>query len=312
MVSVIIPNYNHAPYLKQRIDSVFNQTYQDFELILLDDCSTDGSSQILQEYENHPKVSALKFNKENSGSPFKQWSKGIEIAKGEYIWIAESDDTCGTLFLERLISKICENKNIVLAYGKSIKIYESGEIIEDYKYKDFIDGDRWNHEFFNDGVKEIKSYLYKRNTIPNASAVIFRRDIAQRVINYISDYKMIGDWKFYIHLLEKGTIIYDPNAINYFRYTKQASRNHNTPGKIYNRYTEQLKLNKYLNRRSYISKKDLNSINKNCIYRITQLDYNIDIISLLGIIPVYLFFYYLFHRFHYKSVLLLNPLLKNN
>jgi len=46
-VSVIVPNYNHAPYLKQRIDSILAQSYQDFELILLDDCSTDNSREML-------------------------------------------------------------------------------------------------------------------------------------------------------------------------------------------------------------------------------------------------------------------------
>ena len=53
-VSVIVPNYNHAPYLKQRIDSILGQTYQDFELILLDDCSTDGSREVLEQYRSDP------------------------------------------------------------------------------------------------------------------------------------------------------------------------------------------------------------------------------------------------------------------
>ena len=49
-VSVIIPNYNHAPYLKERIDSVLNQTYQDFEVIILDDCSPDNSVEVIEQY----------------------------------------------------------------------------------------------------------------------------------------------------------------------------------------------------------------------------------------------------------------------
>ena len=55
-VSVIIPNYNHAKYLKQRIDSVLNQTYQDFDVIILDDSSTDESKTIIEQYRDHPKV----------------------------------------------------------------------------------------------------------------------------------------------------------------------------------------------------------------------------------------------------------------
>ena len=80
-VSVIVPNYNHAPYLKRRIDSILNQTYQDFELILLDDCSTDNSAEVLNEYASNPKVSHVVINEINSGSTFKQWDKGFALAK---------------------------------------------------------------------------------------------------------------------------------------------------------------------------------------------------------------------------------------
>ena len=66
-VSVIVPNYCHAPYLEQRIESILQQTFQDFELILLDDCSTDGSREILERYRNHPKVSGIFYNERNSG-----------------------------------------------------------------------------------------------------------------------------------------------------------------------------------------------------------------------------------------------------
>src|SRR6202030_4301096 len=75
-VSVIVPNYNHAPYLRRRIESILQQTYQDFELILLDDSSTDHSREILQSYAEKPGVK-IAFNTMNSGSVFKQWNKGI-------------------------------------------------------------------------------------------------------------------------------------------------------------------------------------------------------------------------------------------
>src|SRR6187431_17527 len=93
-VSVIIPNYNHADFLMQRIVSILNQTYQDFELIILDDCSSDKSREIIEHYRTHPKVSHIVYNAENSGSTFKQWKLGLDYAKGDWIWIAESDDYC--------------------------------------------------------------------------------------------------------------------------------------------------------------------------------------------------------------------------
>lgn len=75
MVSIIVPNYNHIEFLGERLNSIFNQTYQEFEVILLDDFSSDGSDKILQSYADHPKVSHLILNNENLGSLFKRWKR---------------------------------------------------------------------------------------------------------------------------------------------------------------------------------------------------------------------------------------------
>jgi glycosyltransferase involved in cell wall biosynthesis len=88
-VSVVVPNYNHARFLRKRVDSILGQTFQDFELILLDDCSTDDSRSVLSKYADDPRV-RIEFNEVNSGSTFKQWNKGVWLAHGEYVWIAES------------------------------------------------------------------------------------------------------------------------------------------------------------------------------------------------------------------------------
>ena len=119
LVSVIIPNYNHAAFLKQRIESVLNQTFQDFELIILDDCSTDNSKEIIEEYRSNPKVKSIVYSKMNSGSPFEQWRKGIVLAKGEYVWIAESDDWASLDFLHELISNLSKKKNVGICFCDS-------------------------------------------------------------------------------------------------------------------------------------------------------------------------------------------------
>lgn len=90
--SVIMPNYNHALFIKQRIESVPNQSYQDFELIILDDCSSDNSREIIAQYRQNPKVIRIIYNQHKSGCVFKQWINGVVKAKGEFIWIVESDD----------------------------------------------------------------------------------------------------------------------------------------------------------------------------------------------------------------------------
>lgn len=97
-VSIIIPNYNYARFLQQRIESVLAQTYTDYEIILLDDASTDDSVSILNHYKTNSRVAHLEINSVNTGSPFIQWQKGISLSRGKYIWIAESDDVADSSF----------------------------------------------------------------------------------------------------------------------------------------------------------------------------------------------------------------------
>ena len=125
LISIIVPNYNHELFLRKRLESVYNQSYEHIEVILLDDASTDKSVEILKTYENHPKTAHLIVNNQNSGSPFKQWQKGIELANGELIWIAESDDYAEPNFLELVSKPLVENKEIGLAYCQSIIVDEN-------------------------------------------------------------------------------------------------------------------------------------------------------------------------------------------
>lgn len=217
-VSVIIPNYNHAAYLQQRIESVLNQTYQDFEVIILDDCSTDDSKVIIEQYRNHPKVEQIIYSEQNSGSTFLQWKTGISLSSGKFIWMAESDDYCETDFLEILVTLIKQDATISIAYCKSIRVNEKDEYVDDlsFWYED-LNALRWKIGFLNNGRHEISNYLAFKNTIPNASAVIFRKDLAMQVGNEIQKYRLSGDWLFWIQLLQKGNILYSTNTVNYFR-----------------------------------------------------------------------------------------------
>src|SRR5215472_5279718 len=122
-VSVVVPNYNHARFLRQRLGSIVEQTYQDFELILLDDCSTDDSRTILEEYMHDARV-RLEFNQTNSGNAFKQWNRGMTLAQGEYVWVAESDDYADPQLLERLVTVLDANPAVMLAYCRSWRVNE--------------------------------------------------------------------------------------------------------------------------------------------------------------------------------------------
>src|SRR5712692_7414539 len=166
-VSVIIPSYNHARFLRQRIESVLRQTYQDFEVILLDDCSTDDSRSILSEYAGDPRV-RMEFNEVNSGSTFKQWNKGVRLARGEYVWIAESDDYADERLVERLVRVLDADPEVTLAYCRSWNIGSNDQHLGPDSYLNRLDANHWTSDFVVDGLEECRRVFIHENPVPNA------------------------------------------------------------------------------------------------------------------------------------------------
>ena len=218
-VSVIVPCYNHAPYLKQRIESILNQTYQNFELILLDDVSPDESAEILLSYKDHPKVSHCIINEKNSGSTFHQWNKGMALAQGELIWIAESDDVADLSFLEILVEPFQHNPNLVLAYSQSHRMDSQGKITGSWKsHTSDLDPKKFDESFTMLGLDYITQFLVVKNTIPNASAVLFKKHTYQQVGGANPHLKLIGDWEIWSKIVAQGDIFFSAKKLNYFRY----------------------------------------------------------------------------------------------
>jgi glycosyltransferase involved in cell wall biosynthesis len=225
-VSVIVPNYNHAAYLRQRLDSIINQKFHDFEVIVLDDASTDRSREIIQTYAHHPRF-RLSFNQTRSGSAFKQWKKGLEEARGEYIWFAESDDYASPHFLSKLLPILENHESIGIVYCQSYLVDPENRILGDaFQWTDDLDPCRWRSDFVNDGKVEIKSYLSKKNTIPNASAVLIRAS-ALKSIDYLDDsYGLCGDWLLWIKLLLRSNVGYVAEKLNYWRQQSSNARSY--------------------------------------------------------------------------------------
>ena len=211
LVSVIIPNYNHARFLDERIQSVLHQTYQNFELIILDDKSTDDSVEVMNQYKDDPHVSQIVVNEVNSGSSFRQWHKGFELAKGDIVWIAESDDSCDATLLETLVKGYVEH-HAVLAFCKSLK-YD-------------VDGgkDYYGHQVglkrsgSMEGKTFISHYMVERNIVANASSAIFDRKVAMSVDRQYMFMRGEGDWLFWIELMEHGRVFFCSDYLNYFRF----------------------------------------------------------------------------------------------
>jgi glycosyltransferase involved in cell wall biosynthesis len=226
LVSVIVPNYNHAPYLRKRLDSILEQSFQDYELILLDDCSSDGSVEILNEYAKKRVNTQLVINKTNSGSPFFQWKKGVELAKGEFIWIAESDDFALPNLLEKNVEMLQKHSNTVLAFCQSIFVNEQDEELYSFgeNYRFVYQTNRWDSDFVANGVEECRSYMIRHNTVPNASATLMRKQAFIESGGPPLDWKLNGDWLFYCKLLQLGDLAFSAAPLNRFRKHAQTQR----------------------------------------------------------------------------------------
>jgi glycosyltransferase involved in cell wall biosynthesis len=208
LVSVIVPNYNHAIYLQQRLDSIFNQTFQDYEVILLDDCSTDNSHEIIERYRNHSQVSKVIYNKVNAGTSYKQWYKGIEFASGELIWIAESDDWCDVSFLESTINYFNDPK-VALVFVKTQFVSS---------IKDAVKGS-FSGEFVKySGIDFIRDKMLSGNKIPNASMAVFRKKSFEKVKDLgFRNMKLAGDWLLWIQIIYGNDIIFVSDKLSYCR-----------------------------------------------------------------------------------------------
>ena len=219
--SVIIPNYNHAEFLKERIDSVLSQTHSPAEVIILDDCSTDNSREIIETYRNNPAISHILYNPKNSESPFRQWKKGIQLAVGDWIWVAESDDIAKNLFLDKMTELITENPDISFAYCDAyIKNEMTGEnpmnTFSDIKNKKY-QTDKWKHSHISPGDQELNDSLKWECTVNNVSSVLFNKTKLLETIDNIQQYRYHGDWLLYILLCQKGSIAYTPEILNTYR-----------------------------------------------------------------------------------------------
>lgn len=223
-VSIVVPNYNHARYLQQRVDSVFQQTLDDYEVILLDDCSSDGSAALLTPYASHPKVVHFAINRERAGT-FKQWQEAVRCARGEYVWIAESDDVAEPTFLERLVPLLDRDTNVGIAYCQSQIIDEYGTILFDNQsWTTDLDPILWHKSFTLDGNRALRDYFIFRNVIPNASAALFRRELFQRVSLDIVDFRYTGDWMAWVQMLCGSSLAFTPERLNYFRRHSATTR----------------------------------------------------------------------------------------
>lgn len=221
-VTAAIPNFNYALFLYERLYSILYQNYRINELIILDDCSTDNSRELiddivpeLSKYINVKKI----YNTENSGSPFKQWKRALETAQSEYIWIAEADDFCDKKMLSSIMAPVEKDRETVITYADTAFINKTGKIIvKTIKPEiDQMQTGHWNKDFINDGKEEIRDYAFLNCTIANVSSAVFKKDDYSDIFDEMVNYHQVGDYYFYLSVMERGKVAFKNKPLNYYR-----------------------------------------------------------------------------------------------
>jgi glycosyltransferase involved in cell wall biosynthesis len=209
-VSVIIPSYNSAPFLDETIQSVVDQTFKDFELIIVDDCSTDDTDAVVKKYLIDSRISYYK-NTTNMGLAG-NWNKALKYAKGDYIKLLCSDDKFHPQLLEKFV--------LIMDQYPTVSLVSSYR--EEFGLAKVRNEPPYTH--LQKGQKIITESLKQRNWIGEPTCVMFRKknlkfgDFNPQYIYYI-------DWDMWLRQLTIGDCYIIPEILSYFRvHEKQVSK----------------------------------------------------------------------------------------
>lgn len=208
-----MPVYNGEPYLKDAIAAVLAQTMADFELIISDNASTDGTEEICREFAEKDHRIRYTRNSENLGAA-RNYNRVFEMARGAYFRWANADDLIEPTLHEKCNEVLDKNHDAVLTYGKTIIIDEVGEIIR--PYEDNLD---LQQRLASDRFQE----FFERVGLTNVIYGLMRAD-AMRKTNLFGDGSITAvDYRFMAELTLQGTFVEIPEVLFYRRIHPAAS-----------------------------------------------------------------------------------------
>lgn len=194
-VSVVMPAYNAAPFIRAAIDSVLSQTYQDLELIILNDGSTDDTRAIVKSYYD-PRIRLV--NKSNSGVA-STLNLGLELAKGELMWRHDADDVSLPEKLERQVTFLENHPEFVLCATQIAFMTERGKIAWEKRQPKST----WlgTGEF-----REVRFEDFSPFSPVTHGTTLFRRSILEHVPTYREEFITSEDIDMWLRMLEHGKL----------------------------------------------------------------------------------------------------------
>ncbi|OGU16580.1 MAG: hypothetical protein A2076_02575 [Geobacteraceae bacterium GWC2_53_11] len=201
-VSVCIPTYNYSRFIADSIESVLAQTFTDFELIIVDNCSEDDTREVVAPFLQRDNRVTYICNETNVGM-VNNWNKCLELAKGEYIKLLCADDTLESECLEKQVS--------VLDLHSTASMTSCSRFITDKSLRVLKTLSFCHKTATMSGHKLINFCLKNGNMVGEPPAVLFRSNKATR--GFLQTYRQITDLEMWLHLLEQGDLVVQPQPL---------------------------------------------------------------------------------------------------
>jgi len=233
-VSVVVTSYNHAKFLERRMESLVNQTYQNMEILVIDDCSTENNVEILRRYESHPKVKLLL--RQHNGGWVTVTNQGIGLTSGEFILIAQCDDECDPRMIERLVGAMNRHPTAGIAFCRSLLVDQHNRVLgDDFAVRERSFRARCADDTLLSGAEMIRFLMYSC-VIPNMSALLIRRSCIDVVGSLNSAYAVCVDWELFFRIAAQYDVFYIAEPLNSFRQHRSTIRSTTKDKVIYEEY----------------------------------------------------------------------------
>lgn len=215
-ISIVFTSYNHKEFIEEALVSLINQTFKDFELIIIDDCSTDGSQDLLKRFEDDPRVKLFLLEK-NTGSYVYSSNLGASKATADYIIFAQCDDFAEATQLEKLYKAMQNNQQVGVVFSSSTMIDQNGKVLGfDFDVRE----NKFKRNCNSDTIISkplINEYFLYACVIPNLSAALLKRSLFEKLKGLSSNYLVLADWDFWLKMSLECEFYFLRESLNNFR-----------------------------------------------------------------------------------------------
>jgi len=225
LVSICLPNLNTRPFLQDRMDTLLAQTFPDWELIICDSYSNDGSWEFFQTFRGDRRIQM--FQAPRAGTPG-SWNYCVERARGQYVYVATSDDTSYPTMLEKLVAALEQHPDVEMASCNFDLIDEKGRVIfdEDIPNGHVIYGDWLKRAHRRYGLSEFVASCVAKHVWTTITAVLFRRSLLAKTSPFPANRGSIGDYEWALRASLCTDTVHVPETLATWRIHRQQATKH--------------------------------------------------------------------------------------